>query len=70
VDYIRVDDLQNYIQDQVEEAEQKRIQGVEQKQSHIISQSTGKIEAFDDILQYISTISETDETDSLDVIRQ
>lgn len=66
---VRVDRLREHVKEQKQEAEQRRIDAVEQDQSHAVSESTGKIEAFEEILQYLDAKSGDRDGKQLDRLR-
>lgn len=66
---VRVDRLREHVKEQKRDAEERRVDAVEQNQSHTVSESTGEIEAFEQILRYLDAKSGDRDGPDLDRVR-
>lgn len=66
---VRVDRLREYVEEQKQDAEQRRVDAVKQNQSYAVSESTGEIEAFEQVLQYLDAKSGDHDGKQLDRLR-
>ncbi|MFC7135386.1 MULTISPECIES: hypothetical protein [Salinibaculum] len=69
VERIRIDRLREFVREQRQLAEGRRVDAIREGQRAASDEATGEIEAFEQVLQYLATHADETEHRSLEKIR-